>query len=432
MKQDFPLILLSLLTFSLWYYQFSTPMVTTVYLVIFLFLWLFRRPVIEYVVVILFSVMADRTVIEIDYILLGILAIGVLIWRIRKKEIKFGRLLFVLVIFLFYATLSVSWAPVKSDALVGVFMMLEGYLLYFVLTNSEYQPHEKNKNYIAIVASIVMFTLTMEIGSIYLKNGFIDTLYNKSLLDLGWAYSNFFAVIYPLLLPVALSKYLDKRAYHPIYFIMDLLNVFGLILTQSRGAMVGAFVGIVLYLPFTLNPSFMKRYYPILLGLGMVTFYYFNPYISEIVDRFIRLEFFDDNNRFPLYELGIQKFLEKPIFGHGMKSSQYFIKTVLQRGNHYYHNYWIQIAATLGVVGLLLQGWLHYLMVKIFARKNVFIICLGLGVLSGLAHQMVDVSYDRFFFGLYMYAIIGVVELFRHFDQDDPYQLKSFAWGANH
>src|SRR5690606_21733854 len=198
-------------------------------------------------------------------------------------------------------------------------------------------------------------------------------------------------VTYTFFLPVAFAKYLDRDTYRPLYYLLDVVNACGLLLTQSRGAIVGVMVGLLLYVPLTCNRDYLKKYYPLLLGIVTFALLFFEPYVLEVINRFITPDILDDNNRFPLYEVAFETFKERPLYGYGYKSSEYFINTILKRSNAYYHNYILQIAATLGVTGLFLQGILHYLWVRLFMKRDPFLFCLALGVLSALVHQLVDV-----------------------------------------
>lgn len=422
-----PLFALATGTFFLWFYQVPTVYVTAIYLGLFGLLFLLKRPVIDYVAILLFSVFGRRSQVEVSFILVGVLLIGLTIGRLREKQFVMGRLLIPMAAYGLYAALSTLWAPRTLDALAGVFMLLEGYLVYVILTNSGWKPKEEDKERVSKLATFLLLTLTMEILTLYVQHGFTETLYKKYLVDLGWGFSNLIAVTYTFFLPVAFAKYLDRDTYRPLYYLLDVVNVCGLLLTQSRGAIVGVMVGLLLYVPLTCNRDYLKKYYPLLLGIVTFALLFFEPYVLEVINRFIKPDILDDNNRFPLYELAFAKFKERPLFGYGYKSSEYFINTILKRSNAYYHNYILQIAATLGVTGLFLQGILHYLWVRLFMKRDPFLFCLALGVLSALVHQLVDVSYDRFYFGLFLYFLIGMAELFRHHDGEDSWKMKRFS-----
>lgn len=428
-KREWIVLLLSALTYLLWLYNLHPLLVVSIYTVVFIIFFVLKRPIIEFVIVVLLSVMSYRvdSLHKVDYYMTTILFGGVMIARIRAKKFTFGRLFLVLLIYLLYAMLSLSWSPDPRFGMFGIAQTVQGYMMYLVLTNSDWKLKEEDPVYLSKAATMIMLTLTAQLLTIYLKYPFEEILYKKSLVDLGWGYSNFIAVIYTFSLPVALYKYLDEKHYHPIYFLLDLLSFGGLLLTQSRGAIVGAIAGLGLYALLTFRKTYIKRYYSLIIGAGIVAYLFFSPYILEIVNRFIGPNFLDDSNRFPIYKLGIEKFLEAPIFGHGYKSSRYFIQNVLNGTVSNYHNYILQIAATLGVVGLIFQGWLHYLWVKLFAQKNAFILCMGIGIVASLVHQLLDVSYDRFYFGVYMYTIIGIVEIYRHNRSNDPWQMTEFS-----
>ncbi len=98
------------------------------------------------------------------------------------------------------------------------------------------------------------------------------------------------------------------------------------------------------------------------------------------------------------------------------------------RLNSHYHNFILQIAATLGIVGLLLFLWIVLKWIKILWKpKDVFVVCASISIIGALTHQMVDVSFDLFYFGLIFYSIIGIVEIYRVNLKDDPLNLKKIS-----
>ncbi len=129
---------------------------------------------------------------------------------------------------------------------------------------------------------------------------------------------------------------------------------------------------------------------------------------------------------FLLYQLAWNRFIHHPIFGDGIKSSKYMIAHYLEGGYvSHYHNFILQIAATLGVVGLLLFSMIVLKWIKILWKpKDVFVICAMVSIIGGLTHQMLDVSFDLFYFGLIFYTILGVVEIYRVNLKEDSLEMK--------
>jgi O-antigen ligase len=433
-KTDIVLLLLTLITFYIWYSSLSMKQGLMIYLLIFLFLLIKKKPISHYIVVILFSIMSISINVgytTIEYILSTILFGLVILQMIRKREIVFGNIFFILLLYLSYNLLSLIWTPVLKDGWRGIISMLQGYMMYVIVTNGGFKVGKLDRITISKAATFIMLTLSLEIFYIYHSVGFEAALHSKGHIVLGWGYSNLIAVIYTFALPVAFYKYLHPKQYYPHYFVLDVLNVVGLVLTLSRGAIVGAAVALAIYTVFTFRKQFIIRYYSLvaILAFAVLRIKKLHFYIDEIKERFFRSEVLDDSGRFELYKLAYERFKTSPIFGDGIKSSKYFIQEVMEWPSTYYHNFILQIAATLGIIGLIfILIILSKLLFLFFKPRDLFVICMGLGVVASLIHQMLDINYDRIFFGTFMYAIVGLTELYRHYHKDDPFTLKKLSF----
>lgn len=434
---DLYMILLLFITLTVWLLKdISFIFGFIVYLGIFTYLFIKKRPISHFFVVILFSVMSlrsDTGSFKMDYALVMILFGLVVIQSIKDKKIVFGNLFIPLVIFLTYSMISIIWTPVKSTGFHGLVAMLEGYMVYFILTNGNFKITKNNFLDISKIATYVMLTLTLELLYIYYIHGFEKVINRKKLIDVGWGFSNLIAIIFVFLFPIALYKYLDKKNKHYAYFFLDILNLIGLILTVSRGAFLGVGISLLIFTCLYVRKEFIIRYGSILGASGLIgiLFIYlvkkslFNRFISAINTLFTSKEIFDDPNRMPLYEVAVKTFLDKPIFGNGLKSSKYLIYHHLDgRINVHFHNFILQIASTLGIVGLILFGYLVYKWIKvIYKPKDVFVVCSGLSIIGALIHQLFDSSFDLFYFGVFFYGIFALVEIYRHYLSDDELKL---------
>jgi O-antigen ligase len=403
-----------------------------IYLLIFAYLIYQKKPFSHFFVVILFSVMSmqsDTGSFKIDYCLTIIVFVLVVINNIKKKQIVVGKLLLPLVILLGYSFISIAWTPVKADGFHGLVAMLEGYLIYYLLTNAGFRINKDDLLTISKVATYIMLTLTLELFYIYYLHGFQATINRKQLINLGWGYSNLIAIVFVLLLPLALYKYLNKNKYYLGYFMLDIVNIFGLVLTMSRGAFLGVAISLGIFTVLYVRKRLLVKYGGILgMGIALGTFLLwlfqkplFNKLISTFKTLFTSKEIFDDPNRSPLYKVAIKTFLDKPIFGNGLKSSKYLIYYHLDgRQNVHFHNFILQIAATLGVIGLIILSFLIVRWVKVLYKpKDTFVVCSALSIIGALTHQLLDSSFDLFYFGVFFYGIFAIVEIYRHYLSDD-------------
>ncbi len=429
-KLDLQLIFLMLITLTSWYFQTDDfKYGFLVFCLIFLYLAFKQKPISHFIVVTLFSVMSLQYngIFKIEFVLTLMIFFYVVGKNIKNRSIVIGNLFIPLVLFLVYNVISILWTPDKSDGIQGIIDMIEGYMIYFIIINSGIKIVKKHLFDLSKVATYLMLTLSFEIFYNYYLHGFEKVIHSKNLVHLGWDYSNFIAVIFVLLIPIALYKYLDHEKYHIAYFLIDLLNLLGLLLTLSRGAILGVFVSLFIFIILFVRKRFLFRYGSIVGIIAFIIYKHekFGYYFSLIKDKYLNREFLDDHGRFPLYKLAFERFKENILFGDGIKSSRYMITHFLERSSVHYHNFILQIVATLGIIGLILFLFIVLKWVKVLYKPfDSYVLCSALAIIAGLTHQFVDVSFDLFYFGFIFYGIIAVVEVYRHHIDDDQIKLK--------
>lgn len=440
-RLDLSMLLLMVITLVIWFLKdISFIYGFIIYLLIFLFLIIKKRPISHFFVVIMFSVMSlqqdDTGIFKMDYALVLVLLVYTLILCIRNKRISIGNLLFPLVLFLLYSMISIAWTPVKADGLHGLVGMLEGYIIYLVLTNGNFIINKEDLLKLSKTVTYVMLTLTIQIMYIYFTIGINEVFINKFHIDLGWGFSNLIATIFVILIPIASYKYLNKEKYYPIYFILDLFNFIGLILTLSRGAYLGIFVSGLLFIVFFVRKQVLIRYGSIVGGclvLGTALLFILKKqvvFFNLLKDKFFNINFVGDSGRKEIYEVALKSFVDNIIFGNGLKSSKYLISTNLDASSAvHFHNFILQIAATLGIVGLCFFAYLVFKWYKVLYKpKDQFVVLGALSIIGALVHQLFDVSFDLYYFGIFFYGIISIVEIYRHNLDDDDLKIKHYIF----
>ncbi len=417
------LFTLAYITFSTWLFNLNYIIPLIIYGGLFIYFIYKDKPFYYFLIVTLFSTMSCTHMI-IEYCLIVFLFFYVLYFCIKEKKLMVGKLLYPILLYFIYNALSLLWTPVLINGLMGLSAILEGFLVYFIITNKPICVSKCDFITISKISSFIMLTLTLEIIAIYSRVGLMNILENKNLLNLGWGISNLIAVIYVFLIPIALYKYLNLKKFYLFYLILDLLNILGLFLTLSRGAYLGVFISVCLFSIFYVRKKIIIKYGGIIILLAIVLIIYKNTLYTLLTKHIAYNNFFYGSSRGAIYHLGWQSFLSHPIFGRGIKSSEYMINTYLKEPYAHYHNFLLQIAATLGIVGLILFSYIIYNWVKILNKpNNPFIMCVLFSIIGSLTHQLVDVSFDLFFFGAFFYMQIGLVEIIRNQDRDDALKI---------
>ncbi len=430
-RSEWYYILLALSTILIWLsneYSFILAMIF--YPIIFILLIIKKRPISDFIIVLLFSVMSVKIktgIYKIDYILITSLFFYSIFLNIKNKFITIGNLFLPLIIYSFYNILSILWTPDKFIGLEGVVAILEGYMMYYIVTNSKISIKKEQFIKISKSASLILITLSFELIMMYFETGLENILSDKSNITLGWGTSNLIGAIFVLLLPVSMYKYLVINENKILFLTCDIISIFGLLLTLSRGAYLGFAIAFVLLLLFYVKKHLLLKYSLILGSIFASTFFLLNIFnlFDDLIIRFINRGFFTSSNRLPLYKLAWESFLDNFLFGNGVKSSEYLIEKYLGRHEAHFHNFILQIASTLGIVGLILFSQIAYNWVKILKKpKEPYVMIVLFSIVGALIHQLLDVSFDLHYFGVYFYILISTVEIYRHNLENDPLKMR--------
>ncbi|OGU55541.1 MAG: hypothetical protein A2V66_07035 [Ignavibacteria bacterium RBG_13_36_8] len=193
----------------------------------------------------------------------------------------------------------------------------------------------------------------------------------------------YFAMIFPLVL----YKYRD--VYGKFYLSLGLISII-LLATQSRGAQIGAFIAITLYIIFIERKKIMILLFA---SIPLIIIYFekiymylreLNPFtvtdealVASTMDRYIQFDFY------------IQYIKERLLFGYGLESQQPLLRDLLDGRMGMYSdsidNFYLGYSLRFGIVGL--TTWL-YLMIEVIRKplklfgKGIFQDKLILSLLS--------------------------------------------------
>jgi len=92
-----------------------------------------------------------------------------------------------------------------------------------------------------------------------------------------------------------------------------------------------------------------------------------------------------------LYEVGLNVFARYPLFGGGIYTSEYYISIVAS--SVYYHNYFIQTIATIGLFGLAAFVIYVFQLIKESAVKDDYNIYVFFIIMNMLIHGLFDTTF---------------------------------------
>ncbi len=195
-----------------------------------------------------------------------------------------------------------------------------------------------------------------------------------------------------------------------LYYILLVAEVFAMIMTYSRAALVVAIPGTVL-VSFILcfKNKTGKLGYWITFGILMSVALAFTITYKETVVKTVLSLFEDgsDSGRIELWAVGFENWKKHPIFGLGM----WFLP---RHGNWYYsfHCTPLTYLYSGGLVGFIAYAYHRYKTVRLVftAKLNSKRVFLALAVLATLLNALLDLGMTNPFHLLYYSTMIGLIE----------------------
>ncbi len=158
---------------------------------------------------------------------------------------------------------------------------------------------------------------------------------------------------YAIMALIGLYFFISKRKM--VYLLGILIYVSVLLMTGSRGAFIGLFIGLVLYAYYSGHKK--KMFFLMFSLLSGVTLMLFFPEWFPRGD----ILFSSISDRQAIWENTFHMFLLKPITGWGIMGIYFADHTVYQYLRVFHaHNIFLTIATTLGTIGLIIVLWMQW------------------------------------------------------------------------
>lgn len=327
-------------------------------------------------------------------------------WRIRADF----RILGILLAFLFWVTLSFFWSEAQAQSLKGIKKTAE-HILIFLLVADVFQSQTSLRKWeksFLIIALIVIF------------DGWFQYLTGKDLIR-GFAsqpsgsgvrlsacfntYGLFAAYLIstlPLLAGLAMRFWKENNKKYTAAFTAAFFSSLPLLyLTRSRGAILAAVIGFFIFLLY--RRYFIQFAAALLIAAAAVSVIPKNVIIHLDIERKEQSLV----ERWYLWDRALHVIKAKPLTGTGVNTyavaHQKYDKTNNWRVKNYYaHNGYLQMAAEVGIPGLLLfllflLRWGGVLFANLSAwfknpgqNQAIPVLAIGLGVLNFLVLALVD------------------------------------------
>jgi len=277
----------------------------------------------------------------------------------------------------------------------GEYILL--YFIAFEIINS------KKRFKIILTVFLVSFAL-IGVDGIWQYFTGTDFLRSRPLIN-GWLTASFehyniFGSYLCLGIPIAAGLGLAKKAEKPlikiaVWALVALLLVC-ITFTYSRGAWVAVLSGLFfIFINQLINlPTLTKKLLLILVGgIFMIGLTFILP--NSIKNRGISIVKLQGSGRRALWKDGIAFIKEKPIFGQGLGTYMNKSKGI------YAHNCYIQMAAEIGITGLICFLWFliefFKLGIHLFKKNNDMLL---LGLLAGISSFLINSFFEVNFYSL--------------------------------
>ncbi len=336
--------------------------------------------------------------VRIYLLCLGVLLVACLLFRFiafpqdrnffKESKLRLGIVLMVAA-FLLNGVLF-SGYQIK-DLPFGLLMALSFFAFYIFFFNT-LSVDEKTPHYVAYILVLASGVIFLQLAKIYIFDGVIkDGSVDKNLLVAGWGMSNNIGGMLGMLFPACFYLALKSRRGGWAFYMLAFLFFGGVCLTLSRtSALISGIIllAAAIYLSIVRSPvrKFVRIFNCVALIAGAAALTVMWDFIRELLAVYFERGF-DDSGRSFIWQSGIENFLRAPLFGVGFYEPiapdwSYDIENWIFPDM--YHNVFIQMLASCGILGLLAYC-VHFLQV-VFAVKrrptaeSLFYIIILLGI----------------------------------------------------
>jgi putative inorganic carbon (hco3(-)) transporter len=306
------------------------------------------------------------------------------------------------------------------ESLRGVLRMAKYALLYFSLIDYlSTETENKLKRILWVVMYVMGFTCINGIfqdiwGFDLLRHRRIDTLDYLHRISASFVHPNDFGAFLITFLPVAIAAFLAEHARKKKLFFgsICLLGIYCLLRTSSRGAWLGLFVGMALYL------FFYNRKILLLLPVIAALFVLSSPSGIDRISGFFSLEKNTVWERMQLWKGAWNMIREHPVLGFGINTfSQYFgtYKPVDYPDIRYAHNSYLQMWSEIGLIGLMAFFAVLSVVFRMALRNMASALKAGplgymlLGLTAGFTGFLIQSAFDTNLYSLVLITLFWVV-----------------------
>lgn len=329
-------------------------------------------------------------------------------------------------LFLLIAFISAVLSPYGNQALSAFFRKtLEWFIIFYLIIEVFTE-----KKHIQIAIGILLITTLAVIADGFIqfyltgKDIFFGNEISAGGATASFNHSNSLGAYIALLVSIAAALALDNKNgiwRNIIFYLFAILMIWSLILTLSRAALISALAGIG-FLLFFLRRKFLCWFLAGVVSLAAF-FYFLSPPDSKYK---LKLEMANIQNtvvwRLEVWQDSWSMIQQKPWLGHGlstyMKVFQHYRRGGVFYNPTYAHNCYLQMAAEIGILGLLafisILGITLTRVAQNFHREQqdgqlrILFFGLAAGIMAFLIHSFFDINFYSLQLSSIFWFIMGL------------------------
>ena len=341
---------------------------------------------------------------------------------IYKKEIKVTRFYSSYLFWGFIALTSFlllngffNFAEYNKENIIFGTLIAVSIVLPFFIFSINMKIDKKTAKYLVYVLLVISFLMAIELIALYMTSvKIINGKILKHTIDLGWGVSNNVGGILAMLMPV--HFYCALKAKYSLPFFVSGVGCYVLILlSMSRTSIIISTFILMICMGFLCiykhKNSMINRFSVIgFLFLVAVALIFFEDKLDRAFEEIIKIGL-DDSGRIEYYKDGINKFLQRPIFGVGFGNSHGVNDKFVIAAPEFFHNTVIQMLASCGILGFSAYAFHRYQTVKLFiSHRTPLSFFLGMSVLTLLLTSLLDIHMFNIFPAMFYSVILCVLE----------------------
>lgn len=341
----------------------------------------------------------------------------------QSKKFKIDFIVVLLFIRIPLSVVPYSYNYIDNDYINYLAAMVASLVAYVVFKNIVSSDYKKFLNrYVFLLTTIIsaqlLFTMINLRNVIDIYNMFTLDLYIKQYLVIPIGASNYIAAFLLVGFTISYVQLSGNKRKDISSILINVISFIGILLTFSRGAIVG--VVVIIFIDFFSSNGkhfFQKTGNTILFFCLAAIFIYVLKKVSNIdvldlvVGKTIQGSSAGLNTmstgRFEIYMLAFERFKLHPIFGGGWTTNGIWYDNQFFRP----HNIFLELLSQSGIVGFIVYLIIIIIVInklKKYAHADVIIRSILFIVIATLSHGMLEPNLFGFQFDFFFWSIVGI------------------------